>query len=93
MPSGSHVAVDGKALRGSRDEQGIVHMVSAFAAKAGIVLTQRVFDSKSNEITAIPNLLSFLELKGARRHHRCDGMSEKYRQGDYRSRWRLRLGA
>ena len=67
LPSlaGLHVAVDGKALRGSRDERGIVHMVSAFVAKARIVLTQQVCDSKSNEITAIPDLLSFLELKGA----------------------------
>jgi predicted transposase YbfD/YdcC len=62
---GCHVAVDGKTLRGSRDEQGTVHMMSAFAAKARVVLTQHPCDGKSNEITAIPDLLSFLELKGA----------------------------
>jgi predicted transposase YbfD/YdcC len=62
---GLHIAVDGKALRGSRNEQGIVHMVSAFAAKARVVLTQQACDAKSNEITTIPDLLSFLELKGA----------------------------
>jgi predicted transposase YbfD/YdcC len=60
-----HVAVDGKTLRGSRDEQGTVHMMSAFAAKARVVLTQYPCAAKSNEITAIPDLLSFLELKGA----------------------------
>jgi predicted transposase YbfD/YdcC len=62
---GCHVAVDGKTLRGSRNEQGTVHMMSAFAAKARVVLTQHPCDGKSNEITAIPDLLSFLELKGA----------------------------
>lgn len=62
---GCHIAVDGKTLRGSRNEQGAVHMMSAFAAKARVVLTQHPCEDKSNEITAIPDLLSFLELKGA----------------------------
>jgi predicted transposase YbfD/YdcC len=63
--AGLHIAVDGKALRGSRDEQGIVHMVSAFATKLRVVLTQQACADKSNEITAIPDLLNLLELKGA----------------------------
>ena len=60
-----HVAVDGKTLRGSRDAEGAVHLVSAFAARARLVLAQRQVSEKSNEITAIPTLLDMLELKAA----------------------------
>lgn len=62
--AGLHIAVDGKTLRGSRDEETPVHMVSAFAAQARVVLTQQACDGKSNEITTIPDVLSLLELKG-----------------------------
>ena len=59
------IAVDGKTLRGSGTggEQAI-HMVSAFATELGIVLGQEKVASKSNEITAIPELLDALYLKG-----------------------------
>jgi predicted transposase YbfD/YdcC len=62
------VAVDGKTLRGSKmssDGTGALHLVSAYATKAGLVLAQRAVDGKSNEITAIPELLNMLNLKGA----------------------------
>jgi predicted transposase YbfD/YdcC len=59
------IAVDGKTVRGSGTggEQAI-HMVSAFATELGLVLGQEKVASKSNEITAIPELLDALYLKG-----------------------------
>jgi predicted transposase YbfD/YdcC len=62
------VAVDGKTLRGSKkssDGTGALHLVSAYATEAGLVLGQRAVDGKSNEITAIPELLDMLNLRGA----------------------------
>ena len=62
------IAVDGKTLRGSKtssDGKGALHVVSAYATEAGLVLAQRAVDGKSNEITAIPELLDMLALKGA----------------------------
>jgi predicted transposase YbfD/YdcC len=61
------VAIDGKTLRRSFDrgrEQGPLHLVSAWASDQGLVLGQRPVDSKSNEITAIPELLDTLALEG-----------------------------
>ncbi len=62
------VAIDGKTLRGSKtnaDGSGALHLVSAYATEAGLVLAQRAVDGKSNEITAIPDLLDRLNLEGA----------------------------
>ena len=59
------VAVDGKTVRGSGDgEQSPIHMVSALATQSGLVLGQEKVAQKSNEITAIPELLRALLLKG-----------------------------
>lgn len=64
-----HLAIDGKTLRRSFDGAGgerALHVVSAFAAEGlGLVLGQVAVDDKSNEITAIPELLRLLDLKGA----------------------------
>jgi predicted transposase YbfD/YdcC len=65
---GEIIAVNGKTVRLSYDnksKQGAIHMVSAFAAENGVVLGQVKTHEKSNEITAIPDLLSKLEIKGA----------------------------
>ena len=52
------IAVDGKTLRGSRDKgKSAVHIVSAWASANSLVLGQYRVDEKSNEITAIPELL------------------------------------
>lgn len=66
LTEGEVISIDGKALRGSRDQgkKSIVHMVSAWASINNIVLGQQKVDSKSNEITAIPPLLEVLVLKG-----------------------------
>lgn len=61
----SPVAVDGKTLRGARQENGRqVHLLSAFLHDKGIVLAQRQVDSKTNEITTVPALLDNLDLEG-----------------------------
>src|SRR6187200_2071005 len=61
------VAIDGKTVRRSgsrRHEHGPLHLVSAWASDQGLVLGQREVDGKSNEITAIPELLDTLHLDG-----------------------------
>ena len=64
--AGEQIGVDGKTLRGSREgEHGAVHVVSAFAGQARWVLAQQAVAEKSNEITAIPDRLSLLDLEGA----------------------------
>ena len=58
---GGQIAIDGKALRGSRSgETSHLHAVSAWACEAGITLAQTFVSEKSNEITAIPELLEML---------------------------------
>jgi predicted transposase YbfD/YdcC len=66
--AGLFVAVDGKTLRRSWKHawsKTPVHMVSAFASQNQVVLGQLATDAKSNEITAIPQLLAMLQLAGA----------------------------
>ena len=59
------IAIDGKANRRSFDGDGnMLHMVSAFATEARVVLAQEKVADKSNEITAIPKLLHLLDVKG-----------------------------
>jgi predicted transposase YbfD/YdcC len=58
------IAIDGKSSRRSYDDDGnMLHMVSAFATEARIVLGQEKVADKSNEITAIPKLLELLDIK------------------------------
>lgn len=64
---GEVVAIDGKTLRRSYDsasDKPAIHMVSAWASANSLVLGQLKTEEKSNEITAIPELLRVLELKG-----------------------------
>jgi len=64
--SGQVVAIDGKALRRALNEgESIPYIVSAWATDAGLVLGQVKVNEKSNEITAVPELLRVLKLKGA----------------------------
>lgn len=60
------VAIDGKTSRrsGSQADRELLHLVSAFAANANLVLGQRATAAKSNEKTAIPELLAVLSLEG-----------------------------
>jgi predicted transposase YbfD/YdcC len=66
--AGRHIALDGKKLRRSGEAssgQAAIHMVSAYAHEAGLVLCQRRVDDKSNEITALPDILKILDLTDA----------------------------
>src|SRR5918993_536918 len=62
------LAVDGKTLRRSHDRAkglGPLHAVSAWASEYGLSLGQVACDEKSNEITAIPELLRLVDVSGA----------------------------
>jgi predicted transposase YbfD/YdcC len=63
----TYLNIDGKTLRGSYDTykgEDAKHIVSAWANESRLVLAQVVTDDKSNEITAIPELLGLLHLSG-----------------------------
>jgi len=63
-----HIAIDGKTNRRTFDKannQPAVHVVSAWLRDEGLVLGQISTDKKSNEITAIPDLLRLIDLRGA----------------------------
>lgn len=65
---GKVVAIDGKSIRRSHDRsrmQGPIHMLNAWRTDVGVSLGQVATDRKSNEITAVPELLQALYLKGA----------------------------
>jgi len=65
---GKTVAIDGKTLRGSHDRaqgRAALHLVSAWVSEIRLVLGQLKTPDKSNEITAIPELIKTLNLHGA----------------------------
>jgi hypothetical protein len=67
-PGSRHLAVDGKTSRRSFDSaknRPAIHTVSAWLSNAGLVLGQQQTGEKSNEITAIPELLRTLDLQRA----------------------------
>jgi len=67
VTEGQVVPIDGKQLRRSHDKaigKDAIHMVSAWASENHLVLGQVKVDEKSNEITAIPELLDMLEISG-----------------------------
>ena len=67
VTAGQVIAIDGKRMRRSHDKssnKSAIHMVSAWASENMVTLGQVKTDEKSNEITAIPELLDLLEIKG-----------------------------
>lgn len=65
---GDFLNIDGKTLRGSRDENNgkyAIHLVSAWSHRNRLVLGQVKTSGKSNEIAAVKELLTLLEIKGA----------------------------
>jgi len=67
LTDGEVIAIDGKTVRRSfqkGNRKSAIHMVSAWACQNNLVLGQQKVDAKSNEITAIPELLELLEIKG-----------------------------
>lgn len=66
---GDVIAIDGKTVRGAKDtgqEKSPIHIVSAWCSQNSLCLGQVKTDEKSNEITAIPELLDLLYLKGSK---------------------------
>lgn len=66
MKEGTVVAIDGKTMRGTDDEKSgkrAVHIVSAWCSENNLVMGQVKTKDKSNEITAIPELLDLLLIK------------------------------
>jgi predicted transposase YbfD/YdcC len=67
LSKGALVNIDGKNLGGSKEpskNKKALNIVSAWASEAAVVLGQVRCEEKSNEITAIPELLKILDLKG-----------------------------
>ncbi len=65
LPQQEIIAIDGKTIRRSESaSQKAAHVVSAFASSLGVCFGQVKTEEKSNEITAIPELLDLLNLKG-----------------------------
>lgn len=64
---GDIIAIDGKTARGAKDkgnDTSMIHIVSAWSSQNNLFLGQVKTDEKSNEITAIPELLDLLYVKG-----------------------------
>lgn len=81
------VAIDGKTLRGSKHDKsgaGALHLVSAYAHASGFVLAHHAVAGKSNEITAIPELLEMLEIEGAIVTIDAIGAQKDHRRQDHR---------
>ena len=65
---GKNISIDGKAIKSATDKinnGNIPYIVSAFIGEVGLSIGQVKVDDKSNEITAIPDLLDLLEIEGA----------------------------
>jgi predicted transposase YbfD/YdcC len=65
VEKGQVIAIDGKTVRGSHNRRlgkAAIHMVSAWATRSGLAIGQCKVDEKSNEITAIPELLRVLDV-------------------------------
>jgi predicted transposase YbfD/YdcC len=67
LSTGQVIAIDGKTIRGAKShgKKSAIHMVSAWACENNLVLGQIKVDEKSNEITAIPNLLEILDIQSS----------------------------
>jgi predicted transposase YbfD/YdcC len=66
--TGRKISIDGKAVRSATDKinnGNIPYIVSAFIGELGLSIGQVKVDDKSNEITAIPDLLDLIDIKGA----------------------------
>lgn len=74
------VAIDVKSLRGSHSEDhGPIHMVSAWASENRLVLGQMKVEEKTNEITAIPELLRALQPGYCSEYRRAETVCCRFR--------------
>ena len=67
---GKHVSIDGKRIRGSKSSNSFTHILSAWVNEQSICLAGETVDEKSNEITAIPELLDSIDLSAGLTHNR-----------------------
>ena len=92
--NGTHLSIDGKAIKSARDKingGNTPYIVSAFLSDIGISVGQVKVDDKSNEITAIPELIQLLDIKGkiitidaiGTQKEICNLITSKEKQGDY----------
>ena len=89
------LAIDGKTLRRSHDRKnglGALHSVTVWASEYGLSLGQVACAEKSNEITAIPELLKLVDVSGGSCHDRRHGLPEGDCRGDRRRERGLRAG-
>lgn len=61
---GEIVSIDGKTLRRSGEGNSPIHMVSAWASKQPPVLGEAAAGEKTDEITAVPQLLDMIDVAG-----------------------------
>ena len=92
--NGIHLSIDGKAIRSARDKingGNTPYIVSAFLSDIGISVGQVKVDDKSNEITAIPELIKLLDIEGkiitidaiGTQEEICNLITSKEKKGDY----------
>lgn len=92
--NGIHMSIDGKAIKSARDainDGNTPYIVSAFLSDIGISVGQVKVNDKSNEITAIPELINILDIKGkiitidaiGTQEDICNLITSKKKNGDY----------
>lgn len=92
--NGIHLSIDGKAVKSARDKingGNTPYIVSAFLSDIGISIGQVKVDDKSNEITAIPELIDLLDIEGkiitidaiGTQEDICNLITSKDKKGDY----------
>lgn len=92
--NGVHLSIDGKAVKSARDKingANTPYIVSAFLSDIGISVGQLKVDDKSNEITAIPELIKLLDIEGkiitidaiGTQEEICNLITSKEKKGDY----------
>ena len=92
--NGLHVSIDGKAVKSARDKingGNTPYIVSAFLSDIGISIGQVKVDDKSNEITAIPELIDLLDIEGkiitidaiGTQENICNLITSKNKKGNY----------
>lgn len=92
--NGTHLSIDGKAIKSARDKingGNTPYIVSAFLSDIGLSVGQLKVDDKSNEITAIPELIELLDIEGkiitidaiGTQEDICNLITSKAKKGDY----------
>lgn len=91
---GYHISIDGKAIKSARDKingGNTPYIVSAFLSDIGLSIGQVKVDDKSNEITAIPELIEILDIKNkiitidaiGTQEEICNLITSKEKNGQY----------